>query len=251
MSVSRWQQYGWSFRCGGTPLSTETTDHEDAPETARADDAAARPASRTRTRAVLVVALVVTVLAVVAAVSFRQEAAELREERDERRTVADRAGRFTGLLLSYSFTDLAANRTAVLEFATDSFASTYEEAFLGGLDAVITELEATAEARVRDVWVGEPGEEWAPAIVHVDSTIEAASGLRRLVGSYLRLEFAREEGEWKVDQVTHLVADDESLVPPVGDEDASSDPGTTAPPESAPPESAPADSAPAESAPPG
>lgn len=130
-----------------------------------------------------------------------------------RRDVALGASRFAAALLSYDHGDLERTRSEVLDLATDGFAATYDSAFARGLEPLITELEATAEAEVREVYVAEVTADRARAIVVADSSVRSSNQLRRLIGAYLEMDLVRVDGRWLVDAVTPLTARDESILP--------------------------------------
>lgn len=151
------------------------------------------------------------VLAVTLAVVFAVAAAVLgvlaagRGGGDERlEEVRQSAGRFGEALVTYDYRDPDAHRSAVLALSTGSFRQEYEDAFDQGLAQIITEVEATSEGFVKDIYVSELDEERAQAIVVVDIEHSGAGGPQTLYDVYFRLTFVAVDGTWKVDQVTDL-----------------------------------------------
>ena len=129
---------------------------------------------------------------------------------DEREASLRRAAGAVGeALLTYDFEDPEAHRDAVLALATGSFRSEYEDAFDQGLGELITEVQATSEGFVKEVYVSEIDEERAEAIVVTDVTRDGPGGPRTLYDIYVLLTFVEVDGDWKVDQVTDLNFDTE------------------------------------------
>ena len=109
--------------------------------------------------------------------------------------------------------------------ATDNFGRNYSDAFAAGLKDAITQLQASAKATVKDVYVGGVSGDEAHAIVVLDSEVRSTAGVRQVVGSYLDLTLLRRKGAWKVDSATSIAATRETNTPP----------GPTTPPSTAPP----------------
>ncbi|MFA1538257.1 hypothetical protein [Actinomadura monticuli] len=135
---------------------------------------------------------------------------------DERGQVRASAAEFGQALLSYDHTKLQDARHHVLSLASDDFAKTYDEAFTGGLEGVITKLKADATATVQAVYLGEIEEGTAKAVVVLDSEVHSTAGTRRVLGSYLDMRLVRRGGEWKVTDVTSIGAANESMTDPQG-----------------------------------
>jgi Mce-associated membrane protein len=189
--------------------------------------AAARNHRRSRLLAAgLAVAVVLLVVASAVAVSQARRADRLAQREAERRAVATTAGDFGEALLSYDFEDLEAARRRVVRLATESFGRNYSDAFSAGLNEAITQLQASAKATVRDVYVSDVTRDQAHAIVVLDSEVRSTAGTRQVVGSYLDMSMLRRGGRWKIDAVTSIAASRESNTPP-------GPPGTT-PPSTAP-----------------
>jgi Mce-associated membrane protein len=167
-------------------------------------------------RAAGAVVAAVLAAAVTTAVLQWREGSALAAERADRVAVATTAGEFGKALLSYDHADLQAARDRVLALAGEDFAKTYDEAFTGGLEGVITQLKASATASVRDVYVGDVDEGRAKAVAVFDSQVHSDSGTRRVLGSYLEMKLVRAKGRWVVDEVTAIGAADETTTNPDG-----------------------------------
>ncbi|MDF5755910.1 hypothetical protein [Spongiactinospora sp. TRM90649] len=153
-------------------------------------------------------------------------AGRLAEEKADRAAVATGAGEFAVALLSYDYRNLQAARNGVLSRAADGFARTYDEAFTGGLESVITKLRASATATVRDVYVADVAEGGARAIAVADAQINGTMGTRRVLGSHLEMRLVRLGGKWRIDEVTAIGAADESVTRPGGGSEESARPDT-------------------------
>ncbi|WP_165965949.1 hypothetical protein [Actinomadura sp. 7K534] len=166
-------------------------------------------------RATVAVALVGSV--VTAGLQWYQ--ADQAAQRDaERREVRSSAAEFGEALLSYDHTKLQAARDRVLGLASDDFAKTYDEAFTGGLEGVITKLKASATATVRTVYLEEIEAGTAKAVVVMDSEVTSTAGTRRVLGSYLDMRLTRRGDEWKVTEVTSVGAANETMTNPDGEQ---------------------------------
>ncbi|MFD0852891.1 hypothetical protein ACFQ07_11675, partial [Actinomadura adrarensis] len=118
-------------------------------------------------------------------------------------------------LLAYRHTDLNSSRARIQRLASSDFGKSYEAAFTG-LSDVIGRYKADATATVRDTYVSEIDGERAKALVVLDSEVRSTAGTRRVLGSKLLLELVREKGQWRVDAMTSLEADDETMTKPDG-----------------------------------
>ncbi|GAA1864592.1 hypothetical protein [Actinomadura bangladeshensis] len=144
-------------------------------------------------------------------------AADQAAQRDkERQEVRASAAEFGQALLSYDHTKLQDARHRVLALATDDFAKTYDEAFTGGLEGVITKLKADATAEVQAVYLEKIQDGAAKAVVVMDSEVHSTAGTRRVLGSYLDMRLVRRGGAWKVTDVTSVGAANESMTDPDG-----------------------------------
>ncbi|QFG22335.1 hypothetical protein [Actinomadura sp. WMMB 499] len=133
-----------------------------------------------------------------------------------RAAVEKRAGEFGQALLSYDHEHLQDARNRVLALSSEDFAKTYDVAFTGGLEGVITKLKADASATVRAVYLGDVDESSARAIVVLDSEVRSSAGTRRVLGSHLDMKLERKDGAWRVSEVTSIGAAQETMTDPEG-----------------------------------
>ncbi len=214
-----------AMRAMATPESLADSPEVELAEVASGDDATttrlvdARAAVIRRLRggasprlAAALVTLCV-LLAVLSIVQWRR-ANGLAGDATARRQVMTTAGAFGEALLSYNFSELSDARDRVLRYATKRFGSQYAETFRAGLQTIITRLEASAEATLRDVYVTEIDGDDAKAIVVLDSKVRSSAGVRELIGSYLEMVLKRESGAWKVDAVTAVAAASDTVKSP-------------------------------------
>ena len=217
---------------GPTARSETSADAEGSSDPPRPDRRRRwQRALRPTLAALLVVVLVVTAAVAVAA---NRRVQSLEHDRDRQRQVERSAAVFGEALLSYDYRDLEGTVQRVLRLSTPQFAAQYEEAFDGGLSVLITEVQGTATAEAKDVYVGEVGPGRAVAIVVLDSVVDGTTGQRTRTDSYVRLVLRRRDEAWKVDEVTNL-----NFGPP-----STPSPTTTAPPALAVPPEVPATSTP-------
>ena len=172
-----------------------------------------------------VVAVAVVGSAVTAGLQWH-DADQAAQRDQDRQEVRASAAEFGQALLSYDHTKLQEARHRVLSLASDDFAKTYDEAFTGGLEGVISKLKADATADVQNVYLGEIEDGTAKAVVVVDSEVHSTAGTRRVRGSYLDMRLVRRGGEWKITDVTSIGAANESMVDPQGNQQK---PGDDAP----------------------
>ncbi|GAA1809521.1 hypothetical protein [Actinomadura chokoriensis] len=216
------------------PEAADEPDIEDAPDEDESEAAEhagdepaaaeAKPSKGQRVwRGVVVKAWLVRATVAVAVVGsavtagLQWHAADQAAQRDrERQEVRAGAAEFGQALLSYDHTKLQDARHRVLALATDDFAKTYDEAFTGGLEGVITKLKADATAEVRAVYLEKIEEGAAKAVVVMDSEVHSTAGTRRVLGSYLDMKLVRRGGAWKVTDVTSVGAANESMTDPDG-----------------------------------
>ncbi|HEX4866615.1 MAG TPA: hypothetical protein VFV32_03215 [Acidimicrobiales bacterium] len=151
-------------------------------------------------------ALVVAVgLAVAFAVAASVLAVLLAQDDDRgREELRAAAGEFAQALVTYDHADPEAHRDAVLARSTGSFRTEYDDAFDQGLGKLITELEATSQGFVKDVYLTEVDEGQALAIVVMDVESDGSGGPRTVYDVYVRLTMIQVDGRWLVDDVTDL-----------------------------------------------
>jgi len=161
----------------------------------------APPAPRGR-RAALVVAIG---LAVAFAIAASVLAVLLAQDDDGGRdALRAAAGEFGEALVTYDHADPEAHRDAVLARSTGSFRTEYDDAFDQGLGKLITELQATSQGFVKDVYLTEVEEGQALAIVVMDVESDGSGGPRTVYDVYVRLTMIQVDGRWLVDDVTDL-----------------------------------------------
>lgn len=171
------------------------------------DDSAAEPTEDGRAGGrppafVLAVSLAVVFALVAVGLALLLAGRSIGDPRTD--SVRRAAGEFGAALVTYDYREPEVHRDQVLELATGSFRSEYEEAFDRGLAEIITEVEAIAEGFVDDVYVSDLDDERAQAIVVVDIEHQGVSGARSLRDVYFLLALVEVDGAWKVDQVTDL-----------------------------------------------
>jgi Mce-associated membrane protein len=196
---------------------TETsTEGAVAPRLAVVAEPVGRPDRRLVVRPVLVLAAALVLVSGVALVEWRQQH-DLAAERATRIEVAARSSEFGEALLSYDFHQPQQAKQRVLRLTTGDFARYYTNAFdNGGLGGVITNLQATATATVRAVYVGDVNGNLASSIVVVDSEITSKAGVRKVTGSHLEANLIRTDGRWLISEVTSIGATDETMTGPDG-----------------------------------
>lgn len=187
---------------------------QEAPE----DDAPVKeaPARFPLGRVLLVAAVVLVLIAstTTALVQWR-EASRLGDAARTEQLVRTRSAEFAQALLAYRHTDLDAARERIRSLSSTEFGRGYETAF-DGLAEVIKKYEANAKATVRDIYVNEVDGQRAKTLIVLDTEVHSTAGVRRVLGTKLLLELLQEKGVWKVDSLTTLAPDDESLTNPDG-----------------------------------
>jgi Mce-associated membrane protein len=172
---------------------------------------------RIGTDKLIMAGLVVALLAAVVTAGLQWYRADgLAEEEAERQRVAQRAGEFGKALLSYDHRDLKSARQKVMSLAAEDFAKTYDVAFTGGLEGVITRLKADATATVQTVYVNDFDDSTAKVVVVMDSEVRSTAGTRRVLGSYLEMRLAKQKDQWRITEVSSVGAVNESMTDPTG-----------------------------------
>jgi uncharacterized protein HemX len=184
-----------------TPADEATI--EEAPEEETEEQAEAKPASRTAFRAAAALAIVFFVGTVVAAIFAAQQHRQLQQSKDARAGVEQVASRMTSALLTYDYRDLDKTKKAVLGLASGKFRTDYDQNF-GGLASLFTTTKGQSTATVKDVFVSSIDHDTATAIVVFDERTQGTSGSHLNVDLYLRLSLVKQNGQWKVDDVTNL-----------------------------------------------
>ncbi|MEU8798438.1 hypothetical protein [Spirillospora sp. NPDC048819] len=204
-----------------SPDDTEAEAREDSEEEEEEEQDADRPARRRLRESGTpwlgkAVTMAVLAASVVTAGMQWHRAEGYAGRESDREAVAERAEEFGQALLSYDHKDVNSARNRVLAMASDDFAKTYDVAFTGGLESVITKLKADATATARTVYVSDVGEGNAKAVVVMDSEVHSTAGTRRVLGSYLDMKLTRQDGQWKVTEVNSIGAANESMTDPDG-----------------------------------
>ncbi|MEU0571031.1 hypothetical protein ABZ297_37340 [Nonomuraea sp. NPDC005983] len=193
---------------------TATVAGETATVAGEAERAAAgRRAGFTRARvlgalaAMVAAALAATaVLQSMSASQARDALARLEAERALRVEVSGAASSFGQALLSYDYQNLQATRSTVISQATGDFLATYDEAFGGAMAQVIVKLKAVSHATVREVYLSDVDDALAHAIVVVDQQVNTAQAIRSVKDSHLKITLVKQQGVWKINDVTVLGA---------------------------------------------
>ncbi|WP_214317450.1 hypothetical protein [Nonomuraea sediminis] len=156
--------------------------------------------------------LVVLALAATTAIQWvsadraRESLAQLETDRALRLEVSRAAHSFGQTLLSYDYQDLQKTRTALTAMATGDFLATYDEAFGGAMAQVIVKLKAVSQANVREVYLADADEGSAHAIVVVDQQVKTSEAIRSVKDSHLKITLVKQQGVWKIQDVTVLGA---------------------------------------------
>ncbi|SEG81428.1 hypothetical protein SAMN04489712_11454 [Thermomonospora echinospora] len=174
-----------------------------------------RPTARTSRRLVAAALALVFATAVATAVIQWRESERLAARDRSEQQVRDRSAEFGRALLAYEHTDLPKARARIRGLASADFGRSYETAF-DGLAEVITKYRANATATVRETYLNDFDGEQAKTLVVLDSEVRSTMGVRRVLGTRLLLELVLEKGSWRVDAMTTLPADDETLTKPDG-----------------------------------
>ncbi|MEU5880492.1 hypothetical protein [Spirillospora sp. NPDC047279] len=184
-------------------------------ETARGDSPKRRVRVAASPRLVAAVAALVFVTAVTTAVIQWREAGRLAGRDRTEQQVRDRSAEFARALLAYRHADLPGARANIRALASADFGRQYETAF-NGLAEVITKYKADATATVRETYLNAFDGQRAKTLVILDSEVKSTMGVRRVLGTKLLLELVQEKGAWRVNGMTSLPADDETLTKPDG-----------------------------------
>jgi hypothetical protein len=127
------------------------------------------------------------------------------------------AGQFTEALLTYDHRDPDAHRDAVLGLATGSFTEEYEDSFEHGLRQLMTQVQASSQGTVKDIFLSEVDEGRAELIVVADAVQDGAGGPRTVYDLYVKLTMVQVDGRWKVDDVVDLNFTGGGLTVPAGE----------------------------------
>jgi hypothetical protein len=126
------------------------------------------------------------------------------------------AGTFTEALFTYDHQDPDAHRDAVLALSTGSFTEEYEESFDRGLRQLMTQVQASSQGTVKEIFLSEADDGRAEVIVVADAVQDGAGGPRTVYDLYVKLTMVQVEGEWKVDDLVDLNFPVGDTTPPAG-----------------------------------
>lgn len=154
-------------------------------------------------------AAVATVLALV--MWFKADNAQ--GDLDSRRDAGRVAGEFTSAVIGYDADDLDGSLDRVLALASSDYEQTFRDAFFSEVRPFVAETEAKGQVSVRQAFVEDSSGDEASVVVFFDAVIESILGTRRLVGSYVRVDLVREDGQWKADDLAFLATTEEGLDP--------------------------------------
>lgn len=196
------------------PAEAPATDTEEPSGKTDADETAPQGGPRRSWVWMVGAATVLVVLALAATTAIqwvsadraRESLAKLEADRSLRLEVTHAAWAFGQALLSYDYQDLQKTRTALTAMATGDFLATYDEAFGGAMAQVIVKLKAVSQANVREVYLADADEGSAHAIVVVDQQVKTSEAIRSVKDSHLKITLVKQQGAWKIQDVTVLGA---------------------------------------------
>jgi Mce-associated membrane protein len=164
-------------------------------------DPAAESAAPTRTPTWVWIVIAVLGAAVVFTTTFaliqRGQADDLRHKESLRRTAASTAAQFAGALYTYDYSDLAAAKARVLQFATAAYAKGYA-ASSPAQQETIAKLKAKESAKVTGVFLSDVVGNRVAGVVILNTTLQSSAG-NRASTSYLDVALVRQGSTWKVD----------------------------------------------------
>ena len=123
----------------------------------------------------------------------------LLRERNARSELEAVSSRFASALLTYDSGDLESSRSRIRPLVTDKFFANYDATLKG-----LAELNAKAEGKAVEVFVGRPHDGRVSTIAVTESAAQTATGPRRNRGTHLRLYLVRQAGAWRIDSVVEL-----------------------------------------------
>jgi hypothetical protein len=161
------------------------------------------------------VVLLAVLVAAGAFILWRQNQ-DYQHDRQDRREAAETASEFTSAVLSYDFHDLQGSLDRVLAVSTRDWGRQYEDAWFQDQQQIVEELRARGQIEVVDVMIGDESHGVLPVTVTFNADIHSTIGTRHLDGSYLRLDLAKVDGTWLVDDMTYLANGEQTLDPAGG-----------------------------------
>jgi Mce-associated membrane protein len=163
-----------------------------------------RSGSGARDRAPWFAAVALFVLAVVLAVLAATFRSDLAAERDDRDEVQRVSGELATALLTYDYRDLEGWKERVLVNATGSFRRTFEDTFSASLEPIVTEVQGSSTATVKEIFLGDISDSSSTAIVVADTVANGTAGRRSSFDTYIQLDLVKVGDRWKVNDVTNL-----------------------------------------------
>ena len=187
---------------------TDTADADiDPGESDEGEASAPAPVDRRagiRDRAPWFAAVALFILAVVLAVLAATFRSDLAAERDDRDQVQRVSGELATALLTYDYRDLDGWKERVLVNATGTFRRTFEDTFSASLEPIVTEVQGSSTATVKEIFLGDITESSSTAIVVADTVANGTAGRRSSFDTYIQLDLVKVGERWKVNDVTNL-----------------------------------------------
>lgn len=148
----------------------------------------------------VVLLAVAAVAAVVAATVVQGKRADLEGDASTRHAVTAVAGTLTETLFSFDYEDFDRQRDKVAVLATKGFVDQdFEGAFNDALRQQFVTAQATGEATVEEIFVGDITAEAATVVVQFDLSITSRFGERSSPDNFVVLSLVRTAEGWRVD----------------------------------------------------
>jgi Mce-associated membrane protein len=165
--------------------------------------AAPRPLPLWLVGALLLVALVLVVVDAVYGVPKWQSVREADAVDQTRRTAPAAADRAAKVILSYSYTSLAADESAAVRYMTSGYAAKYRNTYDRLVKPNATKLKAKVVAQVRDTAVTNASSDRASILVYVNQTTRStANNAPQVALNRVSFAMVRQNGVWLVDDIT-------------------------------------------------
>jgi Mce-associated membrane protein len=190
---------------GGDP--TVAPAPEDDPEAPEAETPAAEeptPPARGPSRPLVVVAAALLVVATFLGVLAGRYHAELTRDRAQRRDVEELAARFSTAFVTYDYRTLDASLARIKRDATAKFGGEYERLFRTAVSPLLTRTQARSKGTVTDVFLGSVEDESANALTVVNVERDGVGGPQPVAGAYFQLDLVKQDGRWRVDNLTSI-----------------------------------------------
>lgn len=182
----------------------------------RGDDGEVSPFQRWRAHLPLIVIVLLAWMVAAGAVILWNQNRDLTADRDDRRGAARVAADFTTAVLGYDHRDLQGSVDDVLALSTPDWGREYEDAWFQEQQPIVEATRARAEVVVDDVLLGEAANGILPVVVTFNATIRSEVGVRRLTGSYIRVDLVDDGDGWRVDDMLYLASQNQDLEPGTG-----------------------------------